>query len=158
MKGGKIDHLTQYDNHYESVLCLTEVESLRTNLNQPHKTPNDIQNHTDYQDMPFMRLEIKYSKVLTKYILLVQSELRHLNIELDEKLKINALKKFLRERNKTTNKQEFAIKFNKAALDVDVDLLHFKPMHCSAPQWWGGVHIFSNIVPVISGQVADAPS
>ena len=82
-----------------------------------------------------MRLEIKFSKVLTKHIPLVQSELRHLNIIFDEKLKVNALKQLLRENNKTRKKQEFAIQFNKPARDEDVDLLHFKPMHCSAPQW-----------------------
>ena len=130
-----LDHLTKDDNRYESVLRLTEVESLRTHLDQPCKAPNAIQKQTSYQDTPFMRLEIKFSKVITKHIPLLQSELRYLNIIFDAKLKVNALKQLLRENNKTRKKQEFTIQFNKTARDEDVDLLHFKPMHCSAPQW-----------------------
>ena len=130
-----LDHLTQDNNRYESVLRLTEVESLQTKLDQPCKAPNAIQKQTGYQDTPFMRLEIKFSKVLTKHIPLLQSELRYLNINFDAKLKVNALKTLLRENNKTRKKQEFTIQFNKPARDEDVDLLHFKPMHCSATQW-----------------------
>ena len=73
-----LDHLTQDDNRYESVLRLAEVKSLRTNINQPCKAPNAIQKQAGYQNISFMRQEIKFSKVLTKHIQLVQSELRHL--------------------------------------------------------------------------------
>ena len=75
-----------------------------------------------------MRQEIKISKAITKHIPLLQSELRHLNIEFDEKLKVTALKQLLMENNKTIKKQKFAIQFNKPARDEDVDLLHFKSM------------------------------
>ena len=37
-----LDHLTKDDNRYESVLRLTEVKSLQTNLDQPCKAPNAI--------------------------------------------------------------------------------------------------------------------
>ena len=71
-----------------------EVEKLAVKLHEPHKAPNAIQRETGYRDTAFTNQEIKFSKVLSKHIELVKSELRHLRIIFDEATKITALEIF----------------------------------------------------------------
>ena len=85
--------------------------------------------------MPFLRQEIKYSKVLTKHIDLVRDELTYLRIEFDITLKIRKLMEKLRNHHKIEKRKSFTDLHGHPPRDTDLDLLHFKPKNKTVLEW-----------------------
>ena len=79
--------LANPDMRYDNILRETEVENLAAVLCDDNKDLNMIQNQSGFEDTPFLREEIKFSKCYTCRIVLVWAELHHRRIPFTNKEK-----------------------------------------------------------------------
>ena len=114
-------------------------------MNHPHKQYNSIRNEIGSENIASIQQEIKFSKVLTKYITLVPDELIHLGIEFDPTLKIRKLTEKLRNNHKSEKIYISTTLHGFPSCDIDLDLLHFKPQHTSVVGW-GGTYLLKFVI------------
>ena len=118
-------HLMDISNQYEKVQEDAIIKEFAGVLHGEHKDLNAIQKQTGYEITLYKRKEIKFSKVLTKYIELIKEELEHCKICYNASMKIMKLKELLRADKNRKREEKYLFDNGVLSQQEDINLTMF---------------------------------